>query len=162
MMEYQNIGVMNEVTIVKPDFEFIVSRMIEASYKKGLLNLQLLGLKEIPMQVQKMKGLKRLKLDHNRGIQLYNKKTDQLEFPPLMCKKLTYLSINQCDIVKLPENIYVLERIKAFHLVANHLESIPQGIIELHTLETLDFSKVGNKHEHTKNVYLPPCSYFFF
>lgn len=129
-MQFHQIGIQNQVTILIPEFVSIVQQMIASSKKDGLLNLQLLGLKEIPVDVLKMPHLKRLKVDFN----------DTLNFDsgfPEQLKHLVTFSIRACKMKFLPENIHIFERLTTLSIHENRFESIPDGITELRTLTYL-------------------------
>ncbi|KAJ1423724.1 hypothetical protein B484DRAFT_398556 [Ochromonadaceae sp. CCMP2298] len=133
-MTFHQIGVCNQITEVEPDFAAIVRMMIAASARDGLLNLQLLGLREIPIDVLRMKNLKRLKLDFNDTMEL------AAGFP-LELKSLLTLSLRACKMDLLPENVHIFEGIKSLSIHENRFESLPDGIAELRTLTYLDVSK---------------------
>lgn len=131
-MDFHAVGICSQVTVLQPEFAGIVRQMIRASQKDGLLNLQLLGLHDIPPDVLRLKDLKRLKLDFN----------DQLSFrhgfPPSL-KHLLTLSLRCCKMPFLPDNISMFVNISTLGLEENRLESLPAGIVELTTL-----TKLGN------------------
>ena len=129
-MEFHQIGICDQVTVLIPEFTSIVRQMIASSKKDGLLNLQLLGLREIPVDVLKMPHLKRLKVDFNDSLQLR-------EGFPIELKGLTTLSLRACKMAILPENIYLFEKLTTLSIHENRFESLPAGITELRTLTYL-------------------------
>jgi Leucine-rich repeat (LRR) protein len=129
MMQYHTIGIQNEVTILEQELLETVHQKIEASKKDGILNLQLLGLKEIPKLVLKMPKLQRLKLDFNDRLQI-------TEFP-IEFRNIDGLSFKSCKMPHIPENIYIFERLSSLNLEDNRLEFLPAGIVEVYSLTNL-------------------------
>jgi Leucine-rich repeat (LRR) protein len=134
IMEYHQLGIENEVTILQQEIQETIHQKMQASSKDGMLNLQLLGLKEIPKQILKMKqNLKKLKFDFNLQFQLVN------DFP----KELMYLhllSFKGCKMLTIPENIHIFEYLTTLNLEDNRLEYLPEGITELTTLTNISKS----------------------
>jgi hypothetical protein len=130
-MQFQTLGAMDEVTLLKPEFSDIIAQMIRATKPDGVLNLQLLGLKEIPREVLKMKHLKRLKLDFNPNLKFMKDKL------PKELSSLVTLSFQGCNMPTLPDNIWMYDRLTSLNLIGNHLESLPEGISELASLTHL-------------------------
>lgn len=130
-MEFHQIGIRNQVTVLMPEFTSIVRQLIASSKRDGLLNMQLLGLKLIPPDVLKIPNLKRLKLDFN----------DRLGFDkegfPLQLSTLVTLSIRACRLEYIPENVYIFDRLNTLSIHENRFESLPDGITELRTLTYL-------------------------
>ena len=129
MMQYHTIGINNEVTILQQELHETVEQKIEGSQKDGILNLQLLGLKEIPKLVLKMPKLNRLKLDFNDRLHI-------LEFP-IEFKNIDGISFKSCKMPSIPENIYIFERLSSLNLEDNKLEILPIGIVEIYSLTNL-------------------------
>lgn len=141
-MEFHAIGINSEVTIFKPEFNDIIKQMIIDSKKGGLLNLQLLGIKEIPFEVLKMKKLRRLKLDFNEHL-------DLSEGLPPSLSTLHSLSLRGCKQGFLPENLSIMEELTALNIEENQYEMLPDSLTELVSLTTLDASK-------NRLYFLPP------
>lgn len=135
LMTFHQIGIQDQVTILIPEFTDIVSNYIDASKRQGLLNLQLLGLRELPEPILNMKDLKleKLKLDFNDKLQI-------LDGFPNEFKQLTALSMRACQMHYLPDNIHIFEKLVTLAVHENKFESIPKGITELRTLTFLDLS----------------------
>eukprot|EP01038_Epipyxis_sp_PR26KG_P010659 gene10659-14314_t len=133
-MEYHSIGINKEVTVLKPEFDMIIKQMISTLSNDGFLNLQLLNLIEIPYQVAKLKGLKKLRLDYN----------EEITFPKGFDKELkglTYLSLRLCKLCELPDNLAHLKQLSTLLLEGNEFEMLPSKIMYLISLTTLDVSK---------------------
>lgn len=151
-MQFHQIGICSQVTILIPEFVSIVQQMVAASKKGGLLNLQLLGLKDIPLEVLKMPHLKRLKVDFN----------DTLNFDggfPEQLKGLTTFSIRACKMKRLPENIHIFEKLVSLSIHENRFDAIPDGITEIRTLTYLGI--VARHKNYSFSSYLFLCVFFF-
>lgn len=121
-MQFQTMGAMDEVTILKPEFHDIIAQMVKITKPNDVLNLQLLGLREIPREVIKMKSkLKKLKLDFNPHLTFFK---DQL---PKELNKLVSLSFQGCQLPYIPDNIWMYDKLVTLNLVGNQLESLPDG-----------------------------------
>ena len=130
-MDFHNIGIKNQVTILKPEFHSIIQQMINTLKKDSLLNLQLLGLTEIPVEIYKIPSLKRLKLDFNENLH-FDKEGFNIKL-----KSLITLSMRACKLYYIPYNIYVLYKLHTLSIHENCLESLPETIIELQSLTYL-------------------------
>ena len=130
LMTFHHIGIQEQVTILIPEFEEIVSNYVDASKSSGFLDLQLLGLRSLPPVVLEMQKLKTLRLD-------FNDKLDLEDGFPISLKSLTRLSLRACKMYDLPENIYLFEKLESLKIHENRLESIAIGITELRTLTLL-------------------------
>mmetsp|Transcript_11220 Transcript_11220/g.15459 ORF Transcript_11220/g.15459 Transcript_11220/m.15459 type:complete len:1381 (+) Transcript_11220:57-4199(+) len=133
-MRYHTIGVLEQVTILKPEFDRIVEQMVAAVGKDGLLNLQLLGLRKIPLSVLKMKNLRKLKLDYNEHLQI------QRGFPHEL-SSLSLLSLKSCKMTSLPENMSIFTKMTTLVLDDNRLEQLPEEIVDMTTLVSLDVAR---------------------
>jgi leucine-rich repeat protein SHOC2 len=137
MMEFHTISVNSEIIILEQELQETIQTRVSSSVREGFLNLQLLGLKEIPPAIFKAPHLRKLKLDFN----------PELAFPegfPKELKKIHSLSIRGCKLKALPENIYLFEKLNHLNLEENQLENLPEGVAELLSLTNLskrnDFS----------------------
>lgn len=130
LMTFHHIGIQDQVTILIPEFEEIVSNYVDASKSNGFLDLQLLGLKFLPPAVLEMQKLKTLRLD-------FNDKLDLTDGFPVSLKSLIRLSLRACKMYSLPENIHLFEKLESLKIHENRLESIAIGITELRTLTLL-------------------------
>jgi leucine-rich repeat protein SHOC2 len=130
-MQFHQIGICSQVTVLMPEFTAIVRQLIASSKRDGLLNMQLLGLKLIPPDVLKIPHLKRLKLDFN----------DHLGFEkegfPLQLSTLVTLSVRACRLEYVPENVYIFGRLTTLSIHENRFESLPDTITELRALTCL-------------------------
>jgi Leucine-rich repeat (LRR) protein len=133
-MEYHEIGIAHEVTILKPEFEETIQQKMIGAQKDGILNLQLLGLREIPKLILSMKTLKRLKLDFNDYLDVSQ------GFPPEL-HRLQALSFRGCKLPVLPNNIHIFDRLTNLNLEDNRLEWLPESFCELLSLTSLNLSK---------------------
>jgi leucine-rich repeat protein SHOC2 len=130
MMEFHTISVNNEIIILEQELQETIQTRVSSSVREGFLNLQLLGLKEIPPAIFKAPHLRKLKLDFN----------PELAFPegfPKELKKIHSLSIRGCKLKALPENIYLFEKLNHLNLEENQLENLPEGVAELLSLTNL-------------------------
>eukprot|EP00981_Chlorochromonas_danica_P007020 scaffold1524_cov182-Ochromonas_danica.AAC.4 len=135
MMTYHHISINEEITLLQPEVMEAVMQKIVAAKKDGVLNLQLLGLKEIPAPVLKMQHLKKLKLDFNKSLDLQN--GFPVELAPLQA-----LSIRGCGLTVFPgDNLHMFEKLTTLTLEENRLEYLPAGFCQLRALTSLDLSK---------------------
>ncbi|XP_031280366.1 disease resistance-like protein DSC1 [Pistacia vera] len=64
-----------------------------------------------------------------------------LELPPLLgMRSLRILDLTDCQITKLPDNLYWLSSLEELYLARNNFESIPESIIDLSNLSFLELS----------------------
>ena len=129
-MRYHSIGILQQVTVLKQEFDKIISQMISAVGKNGLLNLQLMGLNKIPGQVIRMTNLKQLKLDFNDKLYLERGFPEELSH-------LTLLSLRACKMPSLPENMSIFTKLTTLNLEDNRLERLPEEIVDIRTLTVL-------------------------
>jgi leucine-rich repeat protein SHOC2 len=130
LMEFHTISVNNEIIILEQELQETIQTRVNSSVREGFLNLQLLGLKEIPPAIFKAPHLRKLKLDFN----------PELAFPegfPKELKKIHSLSIRGCKLKALPENIYLFEKLNHLNLEENQLENLPEAVAELLSLTNL-------------------------
>lgn len=133
LMQYHTIGINNEILLLQPELMETVQQRIIGAKKDGILNLQLLGLKELPVSVLRMRNLKKLKLDFNADL--------QLQSIPRELQGIQALSLRGCQLTSLPEDVHVFTALTVLSLEENRLEVLPLGISEITTLTTLDLSK---------------------
>jgi Leucine-rich repeat (LRR) protein len=131
LISFHNISVNNEIIILEQELNETIQTRINSSVREGFLNLQLLGLREIPPLLLKAAHIKKLKLDFNPELQL------PLNGFPREIRKLVSLSIRGCKLTFLPENIYIFEKLTMLNLEENLLEYIPDSICELLSLTNL-------------------------
>jgi Leucine-rich repeat (LRR) protein len=139
-MIFNQISIMYEVTVLKPELMMRVRHMIEVNERNGpmenILNLQLLGLTEIPKEIVLYKDIKMLRLDYNNKIEI-----DRIDGLPDSFSGLRMLSIRACNLSYFPENCTILKRIQSLTLEENLLESLPKKFGQLRTLKELNISK---------------------
>ena len=104
--------------------------MIKVAECSGFLSLQLMNIKYIPKDVIDMKGLKQLRLDCNRNINLRN------GFPSEF-SKLTMLSLKACRLRELPLSLALLTSLEKLYLEENMIEHLPDCITSLTNLTVL-------------------------
>lgn len=129
-MEYHAISVAHEITILKPELDETIHQKIVGAQKDGVLNLQLLGLKNIPAEVLQMKNLKRLKMDFNDYLDISQGLPEELH-------RLQGLSFRACQLPVLPQNLHIFERLTVLNLEENKLEWLPESLCEVMTLTSL-------------------------
>lgn len=150
-MKFQSISIKEEVTMIHPEFVDRLKFLSDICIKTGLLNLQLLGLKEIPKELFKLrKNIKRLRLDFNQNLTLISGTPIELSY----CK---VLSIRSCHIPSLPDNIINLKRMHTLNCQDNYIENLPSSFINIKTLTHLDLSKnkiylLPENFENLKNL----------
>jgi hypothetical protein len=130
VMEFHDMGIMHEVTILKPEIREKIRYILDGAKESGIANFQLMGLEDIPTELFKVKGIKRLQLDFNNHLQLRS------GFPKEL-GSLKNLSIKSCCISYLPENLKNLKRLIQLNLEENLLESLPTDIVFLRSLQVL-------------------------
>ena len=139
-MIFNHISIMNEVIVLKPELMMRVRHMIEVNQNQGpmdnILNLQLLGLTEIPKDIVLYTEIKKLRLDFNNKIAI-----DPVEGIPAAFSGIRLLSMRSCGLVYFPQNCNVLKRINELNLEENLLESLPKKFTSLRTLKILNLSK---------------------
>ncbi len=133
VMEYHDISIRHEITIVKPELTERLQLLIRTSMSSGLLNLQLMGYDRIPNELLRLKKLKKLKFDFNDKLRI----TDM----PEEFSILKMLSFRSCKMPSIPENIHNLKRIATLQLEENLIEILPNSFTKLRTLTSLDISK---------------------
>eukprot|EP00602_Paraphysomonas_sp_CaronLab_P006141 CAMPEP_0185022112 /NCGR_PEP_ID=MMETSP1103-20130426/4839_1 /TAXON_ID=36769 /ORGANISM="Paraphysomonas bandaiensis, Strain Caron Lab Isolate" /LENGTH=1362 /DNA_ID=CAMNT_0027554057 /DNA_START=11 /DNA_END=4100 /DNA_ORIENTATION=+ len=133
-MRYQTLGLNEEVVELYPEFKQRVRSAIEWCQNSHEMNLQLMGLRDIPREILKIGGIKELRLDQNHNLKLPN------GFPSEL-KTVTLLSMRNCALVDIPLNISVLMKLKTIDFQENSLTSIPHTISRLKRLTKLDVSK---------------------
>lgn len=94
-----------------------------------------MGLKEIPVEVLKLRKLKRLRFDFNDRMDLHKKGI------PEELGGLRMLSFKSCKMDYMPDNVHNLKRITTFILEENKFEELPPSFTKLRTLTNLDISK---------------------
>lgn len=132
-MEYHQMSIMHEITILKPEFNAMINKECQIASKSGILNLQLTGLTAIPPQVIRLgKKLRKLRLDYNDHLRI---STLPEEF-----SSLRYLSLRGCKMPTLPEDINRLRRCTWLQFNENYIEKIPDSLSKLRSLTCLDMS----------------------
>jgi Leucine-rich repeat (LRR) protein len=133
VIEYAHISINQEVNIVKDELISIIQQRLDVLKDKMLLNLQLLGIRELPkimFQRKYCKIISKLRLDFNPKLVLTDEFVEKLS-------NLEMLSCKGCRLATFPENVFLWGSIVSLNLEENQLESIPEGIIELVNLNYL-------------------------
>ena len=133
VMEYHDMSIRHEITIVKPELTERLQLLIRTSASSGLLNLQLMGYDRIPNELLRMKKLKKLKFDFNDKLRVSDM--------PEEFSILKLLSFRSCKMPSIPENIHNLKRVATLQLEENLIEILPNSFTKLRTLTSLDISK---------------------
>lgn len=138
-MGYHPLSVMHEVISLEPEFysELNSQIRIASDYTenggRGYLNLQLMGLADIPGAVFRMgKKCRKLRLDFNDHLRVSHITSD--------LSALRLLSMKGCKMPYLPPTISHLRRISQFVLQDNVLETLPQTFTKLRSLTLLDLT----------------------
>lgn len=129
-MEYHEISIMHEVTILKPELYERIKHLSHIAEKSGFLNLQLLGIRELPRHILKIKKLKKLQLDFNPRLIWKG------GIPPEF-SMLKSLSLKSCYLPSLPDSVSNLKRLSSFYCELNKFELLPNTINRLKFLVTL-------------------------
>lgn len=124
------MGIMHEITILKPEIREKIRYILQNSLESGIVNLQLMGLTDMPHELFKVKHIKRLQLDYNNHLQLTS------GFP-VELGTVKVLSVKSCRLPFLPANISNLFQLTQLNLEENMLESLPQEISTLTKLQIL-------------------------
>jgi Leucine-rich repeat (LRR) protein len=135
LMQFSYISINQEVTILEEELNETIQTRINSSVKEGFLNLQLLGLKEIPTLILKANHVKKIKLDFNPDFELMTR--NHPNGFPVELKKLTTLSLRGCKITYIPDNIYIFERLSYLNLEENRIETLPDTLCEVTSLTNL-------------------------
>jgi hypothetical protein len=133
-MRFQTIGLKEEIVELYPEFKLRLRAAIDRCKETNEMNLQLMGLREVPREVLKVAGIQQLRLDQNQ----------HLEFPqgiPSELRSLKLLSVRNCCFTELPDNISILAKLETLDLQENKLNEIPLTVSRLKRLARLDLSK---------------------
>ena len=133
-MQFQSIGLKEEVVELYPEFKLRIRASIDRCKVSNEMNLQLMGLREIPREVLKVPGIHELRLDQNQNLKFPN------GIPPEL-KNLKLLSVRNCCFAELPASVSVLAKLTTLDLQENCLNEIPVTISRLKRLGKLDLSK---------------------
>lgn len=133
-MRFQTIGLNEEIVELYPEFKLRLRAAIERCKETNEVNLQLMGLREIPREVLKVPGIQQIRLDQNQNLQF------PAGIPPEL-KSLKLLSIRNCCFTELPDNISILAKLSTLDLQENKLNEIPVTVSRLKRLGHLDLSK---------------------
>lgn len=133
VIEYAHISINQEVNIVKDELISIIQQRLDVLKDKMLLNLQLLGIRDLPkimFQRKYCKIISKLRLDFNPKLVLSDEFVEKLS-------NIELLSCKGCRLEIFPENLYLWNSLVSLNLEENKLESVPEGIIELVNLNYL-------------------------
>ena len=130
---------MNEVILLEPELNQRITSLIRiaSDYSEkggnGYLNLQVLGLSDIPGAVFRMgKKCRKLRLDYNDHLRVSIITSDM--------SALRLLSMKGCRMPELPKSVMNLRRISQFVLQDNALEALPDTFTKLRSLTLLDLT----------------------
>lgn len=133
-MKFVSVGLNEEIHQLYPEFKMRVKEILEKSKETGDVNLQLMGLKEVPAEVVKCTHIRDLRLDQNGNLRFKNG-------VPQEFKSLRLLTMRSCNIAELPESISVLIKLNTFDLQENTMKFLPPTITRLRKLASLNVSK---------------------
>lgn len=133
-MKYVYMGTAEEVMELAPEYRERIKKLIAAVPQTGILNLQMLGLREIPREALKLITLKELRLDMNANLKMPR------GFPTEL-KPIRMLSMRACGIIDVPSSIAVLVRLTTLNLEDNYIESLPTTFTRLRSLVDLNLAK---------------------
>ena len=128
------MSIRHEVMVLKPELTERIRYLVDVSKESGALNLQMMGIEEIPNEVLRVKKLKKLKLDYNDHLKLSKGIPPELQI-------LKSFSMKACKFLVCPDNISNLKRCISLNLEENCFEYLPPSFIKLKTLTNLDVSK---------------------
>eukprot|EP00606_Chrysophyceae_sp_TOSAG23-5_P001242 GSChrysophyteH2.ASY1.ANO1.389.1 assembled CDS len=140
LMEFHPLSIMREVLVLQPEFNERVSQAIEIAKDyssenagNGYLNLQLMGLKDLPAGVGRAgKLVRKLRLDYNDTL--------RISFIPEEMSALRMLSMKGCKMPELPSTINCLRRVSQLMLNDNVIDHLPPTFTKLRSLTLLDFT----------------------
>lgn len=133
-MKYVTVGLKEEVIELAPEFTRQIRDAMEKCSKTGVLNFQLMGLREIPREALKLKCIKELRLDSNQHIGFSDKGV------PTELAQLKILSMKTCDFIQLPDTLSVLAKLETLELQQNLLIALPYTISRLKRLKFINAS----------------------
>ena len=133
-MKYVYMGTAEEVMELAPEYRERIKKLIAEVPKTGVLNLQMMGLREIPREALKLITLKELRLDMNSNLKMPK------GFPREL-KPIRTLSMRACGIIDVPSSIAVLVRLTSLNLEDNSIESLPSTFTRLRSLVELNLAK---------------------
>ena len=138
-MKYHPSSVMHEVILLEPELNQRITSLVRIASDfsenggNGYLNLQLLGLSDIPGAVFRMgKKCRKLRLDYNDHLRVSIITSDM--------SALRLLSMKGCKMPELPPTVSNLRRISQFVLQDNVLETLPNTFTKLRSLTLLDLT----------------------
>ena len=130
-MKINQFGVGNECFLIQPIFHSKIRNRINYAKRTNLsVELQQMNLTEIPEDVLKLQGLKRLDLSRNSFF------LRPIEFSTSLCT-LVFLALKSCKIREISISIQNLRGLKELNLENNHIKTFPKHITRLRKLERL-------------------------
>jgi len=140
LMQYHKLSICDEVLVLEPEFTERVNSAIKVaqdysseSAGNGYLNLQLMGLSDLPGGVGRAgKSIRKLRLDYNDKL--------AITIIPSDMSALRMLSLKGCKMKELPETINNLKRISQFYMNDNIMEMLPKTFTKLRSLTLLDLT----------------------
>jgi Leucine-rich repeat (LRR) protein len=133
-MKYVYMGTAEEVMELMPEYRERIKKLVAEVPHTGVLNLQMLGLREIPKEALKLATLKELRLDMNSNLGMPR------VFPAEL-KPIRTLSMRACGVATVPTSIAVLVRLTTLNLEDNYIESLPSSFTRMRALVDLNLAK---------------------
>jgi hypothetical protein len=132
-MTYTYMGVGDEVMEMVPEFRERIKKLLLDVPKTGVLNLQMLGIRDIPREALKLQSIKELRLDMNANLTMPK--------IPSELKVIRLLSMRACGVKDVPPSISVLARLTTLNLEDNYIEYLPSTFTRLRNLVDLNLAK---------------------
>lgn len=134
LVSFHNISINQEITILEQELTETLQTRVQSSVREGFLNLQLLGLKEIPQVILRNPHFRKVKLDFNPSLNLFSSGASGF---PRELRRIHSLSIRGCRLAAIPDNISIFERLTTLGLEENLLEFLPEGFTELINIRSI-------------------------
>ena len=149
-MIFSEISIMHEVTVLKPELMLRIKHMIEVNKNIGpmnsILNLQLMGLTELPKDIVLYTEIRKLRLDFNNKlimepVEHLGKGAMERGGFPTSFSGLRMLSIRACNQTHFPENCGRLKRLNELNLDENLIEALPKQFTMMRTLKDISLAR---------------------
>ena len=149
-MVFNEISIMHEVTVLKPELMLRIKHMIEVNKNLGpmnsVLNLQLMGLTELPKDVIFYTEIRKLRLDFNNKliidpVEHLDKGPMERGGFPTSFSGLRMLSIRACNQTHFPDNCGRLKRLNELNLDENLIEALPMQFTRMRTLKEISLAR---------------------
>jgi Leucine-rich repeat (LRR) protein len=136
-MKFVTVGLKEEVSVALPEFKKQIRDVMAKCQVSGHLDLSLLGIREIPREALKLKGIKELRLDANQNFSFAERGV------PAELDQLKHMSARSCMLTDIPSSISVLVKLQILEVQQNELIQLPASISRLKRLTVLN---VENNH----------------